>query len=291
MGITDLIKNSMKYPFSDMKTFLKFGVIVTILNLLTSSSSYIFFIALYNINYDTLSASTNITTFSQATNLAFSHIPTNTWIIITILFILSIFVSLYILGYQLNVIKNSVNEQYVLPDFNNPLNKLINGFKVAIVNIAYLIIPIIILSIGVRIGGNFAIIFLIIGMILMIYMALLSPMAIVHMCINDNKLAYAFKFTEIRQIISKISWLRYFGTMFTLAIILIIISLTAELIISIIGSAISVLTGQFIIIFIVQTILMGLFVSSYITLFMNYAIGSLYNEKIDVYDVDEEYII
>ena len=291
MGITDLIKNSMRYPFSDMKTFLKFGVIVTILNIITTSLTYIFFMAIYNINYDSLSASTNVTTLTEATNLAFSHIPTNTWIILVILFILSIIISLYILGYQLDVVNNGVNNQYVLPDFNKPLNKMINGFKVAIVSIAYLIIPTIILNIGIILVGNIAIIFIIIGTILMIYMALLSPMAIVNMTVNDNKIAYAFKFNEIRQTISKISWLRYFGTMFTLVLIFIIISLAAELIISIIGSAFSVLTGQFIIIILVQTILMGLFVDSYTGLFLNYAIGSLYNEKILDYDVDEEYLI
>lgn len=291
MGITDLIKNSMKYPFSDMKTFLKLGVIITILSIITTSLNYIFVTAIYDVNYESLSVSTNITSFAEASNIAFSNIPTNTWIIIAILSILAIFVSLYILGYHLNVINNAVNKQYILPNFNKPINKIINGFKVAIVSIAYLIIPTILLNLGIIIGGNLTLIFFIIGMILMIYMSLLTPMAIVHMSVNDNKISYAFKFNEIRQIISKISWLRYFGTMFTLAAIIIIITLTAELIVSVIGSAFSVLTGQLFVILIFQTILMGLFVDSYIGLFLNHAIGSLYNEKILDFDIDEEYLI
>ena len=292
MTLTNLIKNSMKYPLTDKKKLLTLGIIVTITGIISTIINYIILSTAYHINYEELAASTNITTVQELTNIIQTQIPTNTWIIIGILTLIYFIISIYIFGYQLNVMKNATEENYIIPEFNKPIEKIINGLKGIMVYIAYLIIPTIIISTASIIGGTIGTILLVIGSILLIYASLISLMAIVHMAANNNKINYAFQFKEINTIIKDISWIRYIGTIIILALIFLIISLAAELIISIISSGLAVLTHQFIIAIIIQTIIISLIIEPYIELFLNYGVGSLYNETISKqYDVDEEYII
>ena len=216
MSLTNLIKNSMKYPLTDKKKLLTLGIIVTITSIISTIINYIILSTAYHINYE--------------------EIPTNTWIIIGILTLIYFIISIYIFGYQLNVMKNATEENYIIPEFNKPIEKLINGLKGIIVYIVYLIIPTIIISTASIIGGTIGTILIVIGSILLIYASLISLMAIVHMAANNNKINYAFQFKEINKIIKDISWIRYIGTIIILALIFLIISLAAELIISIISS-------------------------------------------------------
>lgn len=292
MPIRDLIKTSMKYPLSNKNKLLKFGLIVTILSIFTTTINYLVLTTIYHVNYEELAVSTNVTSINEVSNLIFTQIPTNTWIIITILAIISIIISFYTAGYNQNVINKALNKENNLPNFNNVISKLINGLKIYIVYIIYTIIPTILIITGLLFSKQTSSILLIIGVILMIYALLLYIIAVAHMTKNNNKLSYAFKLKEINSIIKDISWLRYIGAIVIIGIIFLIITLTATLIISLIGSGLAVITHKMIIALIVNIILTGLFIESYLEIFVAYSIGLLYNEKIsNIYDVDEEYLI
>jgi hypothetical protein len=131
----------------------------------------------------------------------------------------------------------------------------------------------------------------VLGLLITIFLILVQIMAVNHMIANKGKLSFAFKFKEIIEIISSISWIRYIGALFMLLIISAIIGFAANIIISIITFGVMVVSKQIIISALISTIIVGLFINPFLALFTDRALGSLYNERVKSFDIDDEYII
>lgn len=114
MNITEIFSNSFKYPFSNIKKFAIFGIIVVL-------------------------ASIN---FSIANNS-----------ILQIIFNIISFVALIlVLGYGLNVVNYGFKEIDELPDFNFKID-FVNGLKLFVLQCCYYIIPLILVYITAYSSG------------------------------------------------------------------------------------------------------------------------------------------
>lgn len=108
MEILEILKNSIKYPFSDIQTFLIIGVIFLA-------------IALFN----------SLGTFFESDTLGIVGS------------IVGLILTVFIAGYQLDVLKFGMDLKDELPSVDIEKN-LKNGVKLIVVNIVYYIIPIIV---------------------------------------------------------------------------------------------------------------------------------------------------
>ncbi len=162
-------------------------------------------------------------------------------------------------GYILRVMKSTLAGYDELPEFDDWGGMIIDGFKIYIVSIVYLIIPTIVtLAIGfgsiAAIGGvtniaanPFAAIVglglaVIIGGILYIIFGLFEAIAIANMALYDE-LGAAFKFSEIFERISNIGWGKYIVWYIVMIIVAIIAGIIAGIlnVIPYIGSIIAIL--------------------------------------------------
>jgi hypothetical protein len=152
--------------------------------------------------------------------------PSSDWkkvLIEGVLLILNITVILaFGTGYTLRVLKSTLAGYDQPPEFDDWGGMLIDGFKVYIVEVAYLIIPFIIIFVGAvalitaAITGSIIsatvyfelILTVIVGIILLIVFSLFGTIAIANMAFYD-KLSAAFKFSEILKRISNIGWGKY----------------------------------------------------------------------------------
>ena len=107
MNVTELIKDSLKYPVSDWKKIIILGIIIVIGGL----SSVLNMIGVTNEG------------------------------VVLIFFIVGLISGLIVNGYLFKIIKTSLDNENKLPEFNNWKNLLIDGFKVFLTFIVYLILP------------------------------------------------------------------------------------------------------------------------------------------------------
>ena len=108
MELTDIVKSSFKYPFDIPKwTVLS---ILTIIGNLAIVLPYLFQIEDMNIE---------------------------------ILLLISTLVSIFVLGYGINILRNSISKSDEMPDFNIKTN-FIDGLKHIVVSFVYLIIPLVV---------------------------------------------------------------------------------------------------------------------------------------------------
>ncbi|ADL59149.1 DUF4013 domain-containing protein [Methanothermobacter marburgensis] len=135
----------------------------------------------------------------------------------------------------------------------------VDGLKVFVVQIAYMIVPLIIIFAGTfgslamispsgvitdptaftgLLGGT-----VIIGVILAIILGLIETIAIAHMAYNDSELGAAFRFGEILDVISQIGWIDYIIWYIVVGLIAAVIAFIAGLLnsIPIIGTLIALL--------------------------------------------------
>lgn len=204
MKITTIIKESIRYPFSDWKRILLLGIIILISQIPTiiNSSSLIIIV-----NVDLL------------------------WFLGIIAFLLGFI----ILGYEFRIIKFSIKGLSKIPEFKNWTGMFNDGIKLFIITIIYSIPAFLILLVfatlafasnpstvsstlsglvsGILMGsikltpfhtwaGNWF-------FITLIYMLIIIPIiafAIAHMANNDSKLSAAFRFKEIFDKIKSIGW-------------------------------------------------------------------------------------
>jgi hypothetical protein len=107
MNVTELIKDSLKYPVSDWKKIIVLGIILVIGGL----SSFLNLIGVTNEG------------------------------IILIFFVIGLISGLLVDGYLFKIIKTSLDNENKLPEFNNWKNLLIDGVKVFLTFIVYLMLP------------------------------------------------------------------------------------------------------------------------------------------------------
>lgn len=113
MNISEIFCNSFKYPFSDIKKFAIFGIIVVLATI----------------------------------NLAIANS------ILQIIFNVVSFVAVILVwGYGLNVVKCGFKESNELPDFNFKIN-FVNGLKLFVLQCCYYIVPLILVYITAYFSG------------------------------------------------------------------------------------------------------------------------------------------
>lgn len=296
MSVTDVLKESLHYPFIEKEKIIILGIFYALISAISLEISYLISTPLMTSSSSTLINET-ATTLYQQINHIFAQIPTTNLYVSIILGILMILIGILATGYDYRVIKEAINKNNFLPNFNNFLSMFIEGLKITVVEIVYAILPIIFLVSGFHImtyGGIFLTIGSIlscIGLICTILMVLIQIMAINHMVANDGKINYAFKVKDILNIINSISWIRYIGALFMLVIICVIIGIAASMIISFIMLGVMMISSQVLLTSLVTLIIMGLFVTPFLSLLCDRALGSLYNEQVNDLSVDKKYII
>lgn len=212
MNIGEIVKDAVNYPLSDWKKVLILGIIIVISGI-------------------------------SSINLL---LDTKNMVLISVLVVIDVIVGFLVNGYLFKIIEFSLDNKVGLPEFNNWAGMCIDGIKVFLVFIAYLIIPVTVLiflallslgenspfieiSVSTMLGSmdpsglivsviwptflNFMAIlydfFLPGGIFALIYAIVVIPLflvAIANMAYYDGEFSSAFRFREIIDEIKSIGW-------------------------------------------------------------------------------------
>jgi hypothetical protein len=189
MNIGEIIEDAVRYPLSNPKNLLIFGIIFV-------------FASLYS-NFMTTGA---------------ANIP-----LILILFLIALIAFVFIFGYELRILRATLAGFSEIPEFDDPADMFLDGLKVVIVGIVYTILLAIILGILFLVftiaaggltklspanGGSMILMGIIIIFILIVALFIypLILMSLTNMVYNNNDIEYALKFGEIFNKISNIGW-------------------------------------------------------------------------------------
>ena len=269
-SMTDLVSEGLKYPFNDVKKLLGFGVLFALLNIVS------FGITEKSVDIVRVISKTPGNTFA----MKFSQLPANDTYIFILLGVISFIITLLIMGYLYNVTKFSIERKSELPGLGDVLNLLINGVKYFIVSLAYNIIPVIVFlagmyTVGLYYNGDYLIVIL--TSILFIICNFLLIMALANMIATDN-FSDAFKIKDIIERISNLGWIKYIGIIIFALIVYMIIIIALGILVMLISVFLAIAVDNAMIVSAIITIIEGLFISSYISVFFSRVFGSLYNE-------------
>ena len=276
-SITDCVVEGLKYPFNDVKKVLGFGVLLALMSALST------FIGLKS--FDVFREILNImenTNVTLASRIPLSQLPGADINLIIGLAAVSLIVTLFILGYQYDLIKFSIDKKQDLPGFGDILGMFLNGIQYFLVIVAYNIIPVIILIGGIMLVGDSSIfpVVTLISILLFIIAYFIQIMALNNMIAHDN-IKKAFDLREIMDNISNLGWGKYIGIILFTILVYMIIMAAAGFILSIISVLFAAtINNQAVVISFVIAIIEGLFVDSYMTVFFNRVCGSIYRESI-----------
>ena len=275
-SITDCVVEGLKYPFNDLKKLLGLGGLFALISALSV------FMSLKS--FDVFRATVHIVEKTNATvsHIPFSQLPAGDIYWIAGLGIISFIITLFIFGYQYDIVKFSIEKKEGLPGFNDVSGMFVKGIKYFLVTLAYNIIPIIVLMGGIALVGDSSIFIAIalISMLLFIIAFFLLIMALNNMIAYDD-LRKAFDFSEITGNIANLGWGKYIGIIVFTLIVYMIIMVAVSFILSFLTVVFAAtLSNQAIIISLVISVIEGLFVDSYGALFYNRVCGSIYRESI-----------
>lgn len=276
-SITDCVVEGLKYPFNDVKKVLGFGVLLALMSALST------FIGLKS--FDVFREILNImenTNVTLASRIPLSQLPGADINLIIGLAAVSLIVTLFILGYQYDLIKFSIDKKQDLPGFGDILGMFLNGIQYFLVIVAYNIIPVIILIGGIMLVGDSSIfpVVTLISILLFIIAYFIQIMALNNMIAHDN-IKKAFDLREIMDNISNLGWGKYIGIILFTILVYMIIMAAAGFILSIISVLFAAtINNQAVVISFVIAIIEGLFVESYMSVFFNRVCGSIYRESI-----------
>ena len=276
-SITDCVVEGLKYPFNDVKKVLGFGVLLALMSALST------FIGLKS--FDVFREILNImenTNVTLASRIPLSQLPGADINLIIGLAVVSLIVTLFILGYQYDLIKFSIDKKQDLPGFGDILGMFLNGIQYFLVIVAYNIIPLIILIGGIMLIGDSSIfpVVTLISILLFIIAYFIQIMALNNMIAHDN-IKKAFDLREIMDNISNLGWGKYIGIILFTILVYMIIMAAAGFILSIISVLFAAtINNQAVVISFVIAIIEGLFVDSYMSVFFNRVCGSIYRESI-----------
>lgn len=275
-SITDCVVEGLKYPFNDIKKLLGLGALFALMSVL---STYIG-LKSFDIFRDMVHMAEM--TNSTVSKIPFSQLPAGDINIVLALAVLGFISSLFILGYQYDILKFSIDKKSDLPGFSDIMGMLTKGIKYFIVTLAYNIIPMLVLAGGVVLlndSSAFLFVMLIAGLLFIIAYFLMI-MALNNM-VDYDSLKKAFDFREITDKIANLGWGKYIGIIIFTLIVMMIISVAVSFILSFItvGFA-AVINNQAVVISFVIAIIEGLFIDSYMALFFNRVCGSVYREAI-----------
>lgn len=264
MEMREIVKDSVRYPFSDWKKLLILGIIIV------------------------CSGISGIAVLLGIKNVVFVYL----------LVIIGVIIGFLANGYLFRIIKSSLVGVAELPKFNDWSDLFVDGFKLNIIVIIYEIPVILIMlvfsglafiSILGGVGTNqFSVASVIsdagieclktVGTgawatIAIVYMTVIYPvllMAITNMANNDSKFSAAFKFREISNKITNIGWGNLIEWYITIGIIYYIITAAISLfILSIFNFHTSIL----------GTILTSLIVTPYLSMYFYRAVALFYMGK------------
>ena len=274
-SITDCVSEGLKYPFNDVKKLLSFGALFAVLNLLSV------FISTKNMDIVRVITREIGQSNSTALSLKITQVSANDMCIVTALSIISFIITLFVMGYQYNVVRFAIDKKEGLPGFTDITNTFVNGIKFFIVAIAYYIIPAAVLFIGILLSGDSSAlpIVVLISLILFIVAYFLQIMAVNNMVANDS-LKKAFDLREITEKIANLGWGKYIGIILFTLIVFMIVNVAAGYILSFITLFFAIAINKAIIVSVVVGILEGLFITSYTSIFYNRVCGLIYREAI-----------
>lgn len=275
-SITDCVVEGLKYPFKDIKKLLGIGGLFALISAISV------FISFKSLDVFRLTVHIVEKTNTTLSHLPFSQLPAGDIYLVAGLAIISFIVSLFIMGYQYDIVKFSIDKKEDLPGFSDILGMFIKGIKYFIVCLAYSIIPILVMGGGIVLIGNSSIlpIIILIGMLLFIIAYFLMIMALNNMIAHDS-IKKAFDFNEIIGNISNLGWGKYIGIVIFTIIVYMIIMVAVSFVLSFITVLFAAtISNQAFVISIVIAIIEGLFINSYGAIFYNRVCGSIYREAI-----------
>lgn len=275
-SITDCVVEGLKYPFNDIKKLLGFGVLFALISAISVFMSVKSFDVFRNTVH--IVEETNVT----ASQLSFSQLPTGDIYMVAGLAVVSFIISLFILGYQYDIVKFSIDKKSELPGFSDILGMFIRGIKYFLVTLAYNIVPIIVLLGGIILVGDLSVFpgIILISALLFIIAYFLLIMALNNMIAYDD-LKKAFDFREIIDNISNLGWGKYIGTILFTVIVYMIIMVAISFILGFLTVVFAAtVSNQALIVSVVIAVIEGLFIDSYGSLFFSRVCGSIYNESI-----------
>ena len=205
-----------------------------------------------------------------------------------------------ITGYNYRVINTAVhgiiNGRDPLPGFDDLIAMFVDGIKVVIVQIGYLIIPVIIFLIFAFIAGSLsgvsATAVMIIGSLLTfvvgIVACLMSQMGMCHMAYNEGAFTKAFDLREIKEVLDEIGWFNSILTYLGLIIITVVLSAVVTMLIGAVfvvlglsGFALGVdAGGVFLVGALVNSAVAMFLVGPYLSIFNARSLGLLYTMQI-----------
>ena len=275
-SITDHVVEGLKYPFNDIKKLLGCGVLFALMSAISV------FISAKSLDIFRFTVHLTENTNSSLSHIPFSQLPTSDIYLVAGLVIVSFIITLFIFGYQYNVVKFSIDKKSDLPGFTDILGMLVNGIKYFIVILAYSIIPLAVFAGGIALTGDASIVIAIavISALLFLIAYFLLIMALNNMVAHDS-IKKAFDFSEIIGNISNLGWGKYIGIIIFTIIVYMIIMVAVSFILSMItGVFIAAVSNQALAVSVFIGIIQGLFVDSYGTIFFNRVCGSIYRESI-----------
>lgn len=271
-SITDCVVDGLKYPFTDLKKLLIFGVLFAIIELLS------FAISNSTLDCFRIIAKSN----EHAFQLKLAHLPMNDVYLIVGLSIISFIIFLFAMGYIYRITQFAVVKKQNLPDFNDIVNLFLSGIKYCIVSLAYNIIPLAVLIIGVMLAPDYAYggYLILLAMLLFVATYFLMIMALNNMIAYDQ-LSKAFDFREIIDNISNLGWGKYIGIIIFTLIVFMIVSLAAGLLLSILTVVfLPIFAGQLFAVNAVFGAVEALLVTSYTSAFYARVCGLIYRESV-----------
>lgn len=205
-----------------------------------------------------------------------------------------------ITGYNYRVINTAVhgviNGRDPMPDFENLVDMFVDGVKVVIVQLVYLLIPIIVFMIFALIASQLSgmassalmVIGCIITFVLFIVSCLMEQMGLCHMAYNDGAFTKAFAISEIKEVIDEIGWFECIITYLGLIIITVVIACVVTALIygifTVFGISGAVLgadpSGIFILGLLINELIILFIIGPYLSIFNSRSIGLLYTMQI-----------
>jgi len=183
MKLGEIIQDSVRYPFSDWKNILIFGIFVLI---------------------------------ASIRDIPITEIQSN----IVVINLISVIGYLFLLGYFLWNVKCSLEGNAELPKVFNLIQIFIGGIKIFVVIIIYSVPVFLLLLLG---GAYSASSIVLISLLYPFIIAPIFAISIAHMANNDSKVGLAFKFFEILKKIESIGWIKLIMWYLTSGIIFIIL--------------------------------------------------------------------
>ncbi len=205
-----------------------------------------------------------------------------------------------ITGYNYRVINTAVhgiiNGRDPLPGFEDLIDMFVDGVKVVIVQIAYMLVPIIVFLVFAIVAGQLTgilssalmIIGCLITFALFVVACLMEQMGLCHMAYNEGAFSKAFAVKEIKEVIDEIGWFNCIATYLGLIIITLVIALVVTAIVygifTVFGISGAVLgvdpSGIFVLGALINSAITMFIVGPYLSIFNSRSIGLLYTMQI-----------